>query len=86
MKNITFQIDYEFCPKGHKWIFLPSSLLCYDLFYCEPCGTFYEPTVKPKSFEAINKEFSADQSDELIQNAKFRQWKNNLTYKDFNHK
>ncbi len=83
MKNLTFQIDYTYCPKGHgDWIFIPSSILYPDIFYCESCDCFYEPSVKKLERGKINKEFSSDREADLIKRAKFLKWKSNLQLSD----
>ena len=83
MRNLTFQIDYEYCPEGHlDWIFIPSSILYPDVFYCEKCNCFYEPSVRKVKIGQINKDFSSDREADLIKRAKFLKWKNNLQLVD----
>lgn len=83
MKNLTFQIDYEYCPKGHgDWIFIPSSTLYPDIFWCEKCDCFYEPSVRTVKRGTINKNFNSDREKDLIDRAKFLNWKNKLQPKD----
>lgn len=83
MKTIQFEIDYSFCPEGHRWVYLSANLLYPDVFYCEKCNCFYEPTVRKVERGAINKDFSSDRERDLIARAKFLDWKNNLTFKDW---
>ena len=83
MKYLKLKIDYNYCPKGHAdWVFITASTLYPDIFWCERCDTFYEPSVKPKSKEQLNKDFSSDRAGELIKYAEFLQWKSKLTTKD----
>ncbi len=82
MKKITLETNFEFCPKGHSWTFLPSSTMCYELFYCEKCDFFYTITVRAKTSTNINNEFCDGRADELKKYAKFLEWKRTLSYKD----
>lgn len=79
--KLTFRIDYEFCPKGHKWVFL-SGCQHSDCWWCEECNCFYEPSVRKLKLGVINKNYYCDREAELIQTAKFKQWKEKLTIKD----
>ena len=81
-RNLTFQIDYSNCPKGHDWTWIRSSTLYPDVFWCEKCDAFYEPTVKKLERGKINKEYSSDREADLIKLAIFLKWKNNLQPKD----
>lgn len=83
MRDITFQIDYTFCPKGHgDWVFVPSSTLYADVFWCEKCDCFYSPTVEKMTKEKLNKEFYSDRAADIIERAKFLKWKDGLNYSD----
>ncbi|MFW5962631.1 MAG: hypothetical protein ACOCQR_03345 [bacterium] len=83
MKNYIFNIDYTHCPKGHsEWVLIPSSILYPDIFYCFECDCFYSPTVKKKERGEINKEFSNDREQELIDRAKFIKWRDSLSPED----
>jgi len=83
MKQVTFQIDYTYCPKGHgDWIFIPSSTLCYDVFWCEKCDCFYEPIVKEMKKGKIKEQFNETREDDLKKRARFLAWKEKLQYKD----
>lgn len=83
MRNLTFQIDYTYCPKGHAdWIFVPSSTLYSDVFWCEKCDYFYVPTVKKVSYIEINKDYNSDRAKEVKQYAEFLKWRKGLTRKD----
>ncbi len=83
MREIKFSIDYTYCPKGHgDWIFIPSSILYSDVFWCEECGFFYEPSVKKLLSSDINKEYNSDRADELVKRADFIKWKNSLKQSD----
>jgi len=81
-RTITFDIDYSYCPKGHDWIHIGSSTLYCDVFWCEQCDCFYEPTVKAIPRGDINKSFNSDREQDLIDYAKFLAWKSKLTMKD----
>lgn len=84
MKEVKFNIDYTYCPKGHgDWVFIPSSFLYSDLFWCENCHCFYEPSVRRIDSEKINKSFSSDRASELVERANYIKWKNSLTMNDF---
>ena len=83
MKDITFQIDYTFCPKGHSdWVFIPSSTLYPAIFWCEKCDCFYEPSIKQVKRGTINDDFVSDRESDLIKRAKFIKWKSKLQPKD----
>ena len=82
MKQTTFNIDYTFCPKGHAWIFIPSSTLYSDLFWCSKCDCFYEPRIGVVKKESIKKQFVSDRVNDLINRAKFLDWKSKLEYND----
>lgn len=83
MKTITFNIDYQFCPEGHgDWIFIPSSTLHSDIWWCKECDCFYEPSVKKIKYGVINKNYNSDREDDLKKRAIFLKWKNGLSYKD----
>ena len=82
MKQVQFNVDYSFCPKDHPWIFVPSSTLYSDVFYCENCDCFYFPSVEKLTKEKLNREFSSDRANDIIKQAKFIQWKNSLRYSD----
>lgn len=84
MKQLTFSMDYTYCPKGHgDWIFIPASTLFYDVWFCEKCDCFYEPTVTKIKKGAINKNFHSDREKQLFDRAMFLKWKNALSYEDF---
>jgi len=83
MKESEFSIDWTYCPKGHgDWIFIPSSTLYSDIFWCEKCDCFYYPSVKKIGKEELNKNYNSDRADDLIKRANFLKWKNSLSYKD----
>jgi len=83
MRNLNFQIDYTYCPKGHgDWIFIPSSTLYPDIFWCKQCDCFYEPSVRAVKRGMINKNFYSDRELDLIKHAEFIEWKKGLNYKD----
>ncbi len=83
MRNLTFDIDYTYCPKGHgDWIHVPTSISYPDIFWCEQCNLFYTPTVKAIKAEDINKNFNSDRAGDLIKMAEFIKWKKGLSYKD----
>ena len=82
MKKLTFEIDYSYCPKGHSWLFIPTSTLFADLFWCRECDCFYEPSVRVVKYGVINKNFNSDREKDLIKRAKFLEWKKTLNYKD----
>jgi len=83
MREIKFNVDYTFCPKGHgDWVFVPSSTLYADVFWCEKCDCFYFPTVEKMTKEKLNKEFYSDRAQEIIDRAKFLKWKESLEYSD----
>lgn len=79
----TLQWDDEYCPNGHKWIFIPSSTLYSDLYLCKECDCFYQPTVKRLAKERIAQQYTSDRVGQLIERAEFLEWKNNLKYKDW---
>ena len=82
-RNYAFQIDYEYCPKGHEdWVYIPSSTLYPDVFWCEKCDCFYEPTVEKLVRGKINKNFNSDREQDLIDCARFLRWKERLQPKD----
>ncbi len=58
--SVTYDIDDKFCPDGHKWIRVGSTLLYSDCYYCKQCDKIYEPSVKevPKAY--FKKTFSTD--------------------------
>lgn len=81
--GLTFQIDYTFCPKGHgEWVFVPSSTLYPDIFWCPACDCFYEPELRPVKRGKINEDFSSDREGAIIERARFLQWKSKLQPKD----
>lgn len=82
MKKIAFDLDYQFCPKGHLWTFVPVSTLYSDIFWCEKCDCFYEPSVRKITKEILNKNFSSDRASEIISLAKFYNWRSSLSKKD----
>jgi hypothetical protein len=83
MKTITFQIDYTYCPEGHgDWVFIPSSTMYSDIFYCPKCDCFYQPSVKKIKRGEINKDYNSDREKDLIEYAEFIKWKNGLSKKD----
>ena len=83
MKNITFNVDYTYCPKGHgDWIFVGSTTLYSNIFWCEKCNCFYEPSVRKVTAEDINKNFNSDRAKEIVKRAEFLKWKSGLSYKD----
>ena len=79
----TFNIDYTNCPKGHNWIFIPDSILCYEVWWCEDCQCFYEPTVRKLNQKKIDEQFGKGRSEQLKQRANFIKWKSNLKMADF---
>ena len=83
MRDIRFQIDCTYCPKGHEdWVFVPSSILYPDVFWCKKCDCFYEPSVIAVKRGSINKDFSSDREADLIERAEFLEWKSKLQPKD----
>lgn len=82
MINHRFSIDYTCCPKGHRWIFIPSSTLYSDTWYCEDCECLYEPSVRKIKKGNINKNFHTDREADILKRGKFLKWKDKLTYKD----
>ena len=85
MKNLTFNIDYTYCPKGHgTWTHIPSSTLYSDIFFCEDCDCFYQPSVRAIKRGTINKNYNSDREGDLIKMAKFINWKKQLTMIDMN--
>lgn len=82
MRTITFQIDYEYCPQGHTWTFIPSSTLYPDVFWCEECKCFYNPTVEKVVAAKLNERFSSDRAGDLIKYARFLRWKAGLSMGD----
>lgn len=83
MKTHTFSLDYTYCPKGHTdWVYIKSSTLYSDIFWCEKCDCFYEPSVRKIARGVINKNYSSDREGDLIKRAKFTAWKETLTYND----
>lgn len=83
MKTLSFQVDYSFCPEGHnEWVFVPSSTLYGDIFWCDKCDCFYLPSVKKISKERLNVGFLSDRAQEIIELARFIKWKNSLSVKD----
>lgn len=86
MKQITFSVDFSYCPKGHSWTFVPPSTLYSDIFWCEDCNLFYYPSVKPITKEKLNLNFSSDRASDIIKLAKFKKWKDTLSIKDMPNK
>lgn len=82
-RKLQFDIDYTYCPKGHgDWTFIPTSTLYSDLFWCEKCNYFYEPSIKMIKKGDINKHFNSDRENDLKIRAKFLKWKSGLSYID----
>ncbi len=83
MRNVQFQIDYSYCPKGHgDWVFIPSSILYPDIFWCKQCDCFYEPNVRAVKRGKVNESFNSDREKELIERANFIEWRSKLQIKD----
>ena len=85
MKQLQFSVDYEFCPKGHTWVFIPASNLYSDIFWCGTCEKFYYPSVKSMPKEKLNEMFASDRAGELIKRAEFIKWKNGLNVNDMKY-
>ena len=84
MKKLTLDIDYTYCPKGHgDWVYIPSSTLYSDLWWCKDCDCFYQPSVKRIEKGVINKNFNSDREKDLRNYADFLQWKQRLSIKDY---
>ena len=71
--SVTYQIRDDYCPEGHgSWLFVPSSTLYSDYYWCKECNLFYVPTVKAKTAEEVNKEFfGTNRAQELKEYAEF---------------
>lgn len=56
----TYNIDDRYCPKGHLWIFVPSSLVFQDCYYCQGCDKIYRVTYKEVTREWFQKNYNSD--------------------------
>ncbi len=83
MRQLTFDMDYTYCPKGHgDWIHMPSSTLYPDVFWCDKCDCFYEPSVRPLKKGKIDEDYTVGREDQLKKMAKFISWREGLSFKD----
>jgi len=82
MREIKFDVDYTFCPKGHSWTFIPASTMYSAIFWCKECDCFYTPVVESLTKEKLNEQFSSDRALDLIKFAEFIRWKKGLNRKD----
>lgn len=69
--SVTYDINDTYCPKGHKWIFVPSSLLFSDCYYCKACDKIYQPTVKEVTKKYFEENFNTDRFNDIKEFAEF---------------
>ena len=55
----------EFCPNGHRWVFIQASGLYPDYYYCIDEDKFWEPTVKSLIEANIVKNYNHNRPDEM---------------------
>lgn len=79
MKN---NINNEFCPRGHKWIFIGSSLLYSGYYYCPKCDKIYKPTVREVTKEEIENNFNNRRYNEMKDLAKYIEARKKVTKND----
>lgn len=81
----TLHWNDDYCPKGHRWQFVPSSGLFPDYYYCahDDCDRFWEPTVEIVEDSEIATRFNADRPQKMRDMANFLTWRESLTPKDW---
>lgn len=79
---VTYDLNDKYCPRGHNWIRVPSSLLFSDCYYCEACDKIFEPTVKEVTKKWFEKNFHSDRFNEIKDLAKLIEAKNKVTKAD----
>lgn len=62
---VTYQINDDYCPKGHKWTFVGATTLFSDCYYCKECDKIYQPTVKEVTKEWFKKNFHTDRYNDI---------------------
>jgi hypothetical protein len=80
----TLQWNDDYCPKGHKWIFCPATILYPDFYYCEEDDEFYEPTVKKLDVRDIAEQYNGDRPNQMVLYALSEQALREIRYK-LNH-
>ncbi len=79
---VKYDIDDTFCPHGHKWIRVKSSLLFGDYYYCEQCDKIYTPTVEVKTKGWFKREYLSERREELIKLAHTEEARKRVTNAD----
>lgn len=62
---VTYDINDKYCPEGHSWLFLPSSLLFGDCYYCKSCDKIYRPSIEEVSKEWFKEHFVSDRFNQI---------------------
>jgi len=72
----------DFCPKGHKWIFVSASLLSDDYFYCAECDKIYGITVKEIPKKWFDKNYNTDRFGRMKELALIKEARTKVTKDD----
>lgn len=67
---VTYDIDDKYCPQGHLWTRVPSSLIFGDCYYCEKCDEIYKPSVNIVSRDFFKENYVSDRFEQLKSFAK----------------
>ena len=80
--SVTYQLNDEDCHCGMRWIFVKSSTLYPDYYYCKHCDSFFVPRTRRVSEEEINAEYCSDRAQEMKEYALLVEAKKKITYND----
>ncbi len=72
----------EYCPEGHKHIFLPASLLFEDCYYCKYCDEILHIKLVKTGREFFKEHFSGDRFEEIKQQALMQEARQKVTKDD----
>lgn len=77
----TLHWNDEYCPNGHKWVFVPASTLYPDYYYCSEEDEFWEPTVRKLKVIDIAKQYNGDRPNAMIVHALAEEAMRDMRYK-----
>lgn len=82
MKTVTYNIGYTYCPNDHLLIFVPSSTLYSDCYYCKNCNKIYAPVLEEKTKAYFKEEYVTDRFNEIRNYALFLEGKEKVNRND----
>ena len=71
-----------FCPLGHSWIFVGSTTLYSDYYYCPKCDKIYSPTVREVTEDEVSEQFISKRYDQMKEYALILKAKERVTKGD----